>query len=202
MEEKPTPTPPSERRFSWKTLIVGAFLGIVIGAVGLAASILGAYAFFQKESVAKMAETKELEPLLLRADFDWSVKDLDGNATSLKALSGQPSLLHFWKPSCVSCVAEIPSMNELYEAFGAKGLNFAAIALQADEDLAVDVAEHGVRFPVYSADLNAIPPVFKIKGTPTTFVIDRDGLVILKHAGAVDWSAGDIGAYLDRLFTE
>ncbi|MCF6287301.1 MAG: redoxin domain-containing protein, partial [Candidatus Hydrogenedentes bacterium] len=111
-------TPPKKinlRRFSWETLLVGVVLGIALFVGGIFAILLGSYTFFRKEAVTKMAELKELKPLLLRADLDWSVKDLNGDSVDLKAFEGQPLLLHFWNPTCVSCIAEIPSLNTLYD---------------------------------------------------------------------------------------
>ena len=132
-------------------------VGIFVGAIGLIAITLITFLFFQKEASQKMAETKELAPLLLKADFDWSVEDLNGNPVSLSTFAGQPLLLHFWNPSCVSCLAEIPSINDLYDNFGERGLAFAAVAIEADGDLAVDVAENDIRFPVYRGDTKTPP---------------------------------------------
>lgn len=201
MEDTPTETHSRKPAFAWKTLLVGAVLGVVVGVLGLSALVLGSYAFFQKKAVIKMAETKELSPLLLRADLEWSVTDIQGETVSMTSFSGRPLLLHFWNPTCVSCVAEIPSLNALYERFEAQGLAFAAVALHGEDSLAVDVAANDIRFPVYRGDLKGIPPVFKATATPTTCIVDPDGFIVLRHAGAVDWMAGDGPAYLERLTT-
>ena len=199
MENTTTATQIATRRFSWKTLLVGVVLGIVLFIGGTFALLLGSYTFFRKEAITKMAEAKELKPLLLRADLNWSVKDLNGESVDLKTFAGHPLLLHFWNPACVSCIAEIPSLNSLYETFQAKGLTVAGIALYADDELAIDVAQYGVRFPVYSVDKEDIPSFFQLSATPTTFIIDQDGFVALKHAGAVDWSNGDGAAFVEAL---
>ena len=199
MEETPAPAPQSKRPFPWKALLAGALIGIFVGIFSLTAVVLASYTFFQKAAVTRMAETKDLKPLLLRADLDWTVDDLDGQPVSMKTLAGQPLLLHFWNPTCVSCVAEIASLNALYDAFQAKGLAFAAVALHADDALAVDVAENKIRFPVYRGDSKTVPPVFTVTATPTTYVIDRDGFILLHHTGAVDWMNGDGPAFLERL---
>jgi len=199
MSDSPSPSP---RRFHWKTLLAGAVLGMVTGALALAALLLGSYAFFQKAAVTKMAEIKELEPLALRADLNWTVTDLRGAPFDMNRLDGQPLFLHFWTPSCVSCIAEIPGINALYDTFQDRGLAFAAIALHADDALAADVAAHGIRFPVYRGNSPDIPTVFKVRSAPTTYVVDRDGFIVLHHAGAVDWTAGDGHAYLEKVLAD
>lgn len=196
MESSPPP-----RRFAWKTLLIGALIGIGLGGVGLAALLLGSYAFFNQQAVKKIADTKELKPLLLRADFDWAVMDLQGNSVDLKQQAGKTTLLHFWTPTCVSCIAEIPSLNALFDTFAPKGLSVVAVALHGEGDLAGDVAMHDIRFPVYSVDRSVIPPVFNSHALPTTYLIDTEGFVTLHHTGAVDWSSGDAGAFLERLLT-
>ncbi len=196
MESSPPP-----RRFAWKTLLLGALIGIGLGSVGLAALLLGSYAFFNQQAVKKIAESKELKPLLLRADFDWSVTDLQGNSVDMKQQLGKTTLLHFWNPTCVSCIAEIPGLNAFYDTFAPQGLSLVAVALHGEGDLAGDVAMHGIRFPVYAADRSDIPPVFNTHALPTTYLIDTEGFVTLHHTGAVDWTAGDAAAFLKRSLT-
>jgi cytochrome c biogenesis protein CcmG/thiol:disulfide interchange protein DsbE len=187
---------PTRRGFAWKTLVLGLLLGLVGGTVGLAALILGAYAFFQQEAVTAMAEQKELEPLHLRADLEWTVTTLDGTEVSMSTFSGQPLLLHFWNPSCVSCLAEIPSLNDLYETFAPAGLQVIAVAIQGDDGLARDVAAHGVAFPVYAGSTATLPAGLRPTAIPTTYLIDRTGFIHLAHRGAADWSRGDTADFL------
>tara|TARA_R110001592_G_scaffold159604_1_gene391215 strand:+ start:223 stop:849 length:627 start_codon:yes stop_codon:yes gene_type:complete len=201
MDESPTPSPASARSFSWKTLLLGALLGIVLGIVGIIGTLLISYAFFQKAAVSKMADVKELKPLVLQSDFNWSVNDLQGAPVDLTALQGQLVLFHFWNPTCVSCVAEVPGMNALYDTYRDKGLNIVAVALNTEDDLAVDLADLEVRFPVYTIKREDIPPVFASQAIPTTFIVDQTGFVVFQHTGAVDWTTGDGGAFIEKFLT-
>lgn len=195
-------TPSTKRRFAWKTLLVGILAGLAAGSVGLAVVILGAYAFFQEQAVKAMAEQKELKPLTLRADLDWTVTDLQGETVNLQSLSGQPILLHFWNPDCVSCLAEIPSLNALHDAFAPRGLAMVAVALHGDGDLGVDVAAHQIRFPVFAGKTANIPDVLSPSAIPTTFLVDEAGFIVLRHRGAVDWSKGDAADFLNHWLGE
>ena len=193
--DQPTNDTP-KRGFAWKTLLIGLLIGLVGGTVGLAAIILGAYAFFQKEAVTAMAERKELQPLKLRANLDWTVTDLQGETVNLQTFGGQPILLHFWNPTCVSCIAEIPGLNTLYETFAPQGLTVVAVALHGEEDLSVEVARNDIRFPVYEGKTGTIPDGLRPTGLPTTYFIDAAGFIVLDHRGAVDWSSGDGADFL------
>lgn len=193
---------PTTPRSPWKLLVAGGCLGCILGAAALLATLLIAYGFFQQKAVQKMAEVKELKPVQLRADYGWAVKRSDGSPLSLESLKGKPIFLHFWRPGCVSCVAEIPGINALYETCAEKGMVFVAVALDAPEDLDGALQMDGVLFPVYTVDVASIPPVFATTSTPTTWIIDKAGFIVYSHAGAVDWNSEEGRAFVESRCTE
>lgn len=199
---KPTTHPPERPRPAWKLLVAGGCLGAFFGAAALLTALLVAYGFFQQKAVQKMAETKELKPVQLRADYAWDVKSVDGAALSLASLKGKPIFLHLWRPGCVSCVAEIPGINALHEAFAAKGMQFVAIALGKVDDLDGELQMHGVQFPVYTVEGDKLPPIFSTTSTPTTFIIDQKGFIVYSHSGGVDWNSDDGRAFVESLCGE
>lgn len=188
-------------RSPWKLLLAGGCLGAIAGAFGLLASLLIAYNFYQQKAVQKMAETKELAPVQLRADYAWEVTGLDGTPLSLESLRGKPVFLHLWRPGCVSCVAEIPGINALHEAYAARGMQFVAIALGEKEKLESELQLHGVQFPVYTVAGDKLPPIFNATSTPTTYIIDRDGFIVYSHSGGVEWNSEDGRAFMEALCT-
>jgi thiol-disulfide isomerase/thioredoxin len=196
---EPTTHPPERPRTAWKHLVAGGCLGTFFGAVALLTALLVAYNFYQQKAVQKMAETKELKPVQLRADYAWEVKGVDGAPLSLETLKGKPIFLHLWRPGCVSCVAEIPGINALHEAYAAWGMQFVAIALGDVDDLDGELQMHGVEFPVYTVEGDKLPPMFSTTSTPTTFIIDRDGFIVYSHSGGVDWNSDDGRAFVESL---
>lgn len=190
---------PEKSRASWKLIMAGGCLGIVVGAAALLAGLLIAYGFYQQKAVKKMAEVKELKPVHLRADYGWTAKGVDGTTLSLESLKGKPVFLHLWRPGCVSCVAEIPGINALYNTFAEKGMQFVSIALESGKDLNADLQVNGVEFPVYTVEGNKLPAAFPATATPTTYIIDKAGFIVYSETGAVDWNSEDGRAFLESL---
>lgn len=186
-------------RSPWKILLAGGCLGAIAGAITLLAALLIAYNFYQQQAVQKMAETKALKPVQLRADYDWKVTGMDGETLSLESLRGKPVFLHLWRAGCVSCVAEIPGINALYNAYAGRGMAFVTIALGEKEKLESELQLHDVQFPVYTTAGDKLPPIFNTASTPTTYIIDRDGFIVYSHAGAVDWNSEDGRAFVEAL---
>ncbi len=199
---EPTTHTNERPRSAWKLLVAGGCLGTFLGAAALLTALLVAYGFFQQKAVQKMAETKELKPVQLRADYVWEVKSVDGAALSLESLKGKPLFLHLWRPGCVSCVAEIPGINALYDATAPLGMQFVAIALGEVDDLDGELQMHGVKFPVYTVEGDKLPPVFSTASTPTTYIIDKAGFIVYSHSGGVDWNSEDGKAFVASLCGE
>ena len=64
---------------------------------------------------------------------DFAVESLDGKPLKLSDFRGKFVLLDFWATWCVPCVAEIPSLKEVYDAFG-KDKRFVMISLSVDKE--------------------------------------------------------------------
>lgn len=195
--ETNAPQPTSPTRSAWKPFLAGGCLGIVLGAVLLMGAFLIAYNFFYTQSVTKMAEAKDLQPVRIRADFNWSLAGADGATLDLHTLQGRPIFLHLWRPECVSCLAEIPGLNALFREFEGKGIAFVSVSLDADP--AAALADHDVHFPVYTAGAGGIPAPFHTLSTPTTYIIDSAGFIVFRHTGAQDWDSPDARDFLAHL---
>jgi len=201
MDVSPESTP-SKNGSSWKLIMAGGCFGILVGAAALLAALMIAYGYYQQKAVQKMAEMKELKPVQLRADYAWTAQGVDGTALSLESLKGKPIFLHLWHAGCVSCVAEIPGINALYDAYGARGMQFVAIALGKEDNLIGELQMNAVQFPVYTVEGDTLPAVFNTTSTPTTYLINKAGFIVYAHTGAVDWNSDDGKAFVESLCAE
>ncbi len=117
---------------------------------------------------------------------------LDGQPRHIRQLLGQVVLVNFWATSCSSCVHEMPELVATYQRYRAQGFQTLAVAMDYDPPAAVaDFAEsRQLPFPVVIDNTGAIARSFgPVTLTPTTFLINKHGLIVKRYLGAPDFVA-------------
>jgi peroxiredoxin len=144
-----------------------------------------------------------------KAAPEFTIQDSDRSVT-LSQYRGKIVVLNFWATWCPPCVEEMPSLVELQKRMQGQGKDVVVLAVSVDDDgddyhkflkdHSVDlltVREAGER-----TDKGVLAPVSERYGTikvPETYIIDRNGVILRKFIGAVDWSQQEIVEYLTRL---
>lgn len=116
---------------------------------------------------------------------DFQLQTLNGQTVSLKALRGKPVLINFWATWCPPCKAEMPYLQQINDTWSAKGLVL----------LAVDIGEKPATVEKFMTELNLsmtipmdtdgkVAKAYLIGAIPTTFLIDKDGVIRQKVIGA------------------
>ena len=116
---------------------------------------------------------------------------LDGTPLSLDRLKGKVVMVNFWATWCPVCRAEMPGWQKFYDTNKSRG--FELIAMSIDDDQA-DIKNHlkgkPFTFPVaWRWDDKTDDNFGDIIGTPTLFVVGKDGKVVWTKRGRV--TAGD-----------
>ncbi len=134
-------------------------------------------------------------------DFDFSVKDLSGNTVDFKNFRGKIVFLNLWATWCGPCRSEMPSIQKLYEGIGKEKVSFVMLSLD-DERLSRKVKSfterNGFTFPVFT-NTGQLTEQLQVPSIPTTFVIDRDGYVVLKEVGMRNYDTPKFKKYLEQL---
>ena len=132
-------------------------------------------------------------------DFDesWNLLTADGEEQTLSSLKGQVVVVNYWATWCPPCVAEMPSMQSLYEAYEGK---VAFLFVARDEPVKVEqfLKKNAYTFPVFY-ELNAPPSAMRSNSLPTTFILDKNGKIAAKKVGAADWNSSRVHNLLDGL---
>ena len=137
--------------------------------------------------------------------------DLEGPAPSIvfKTLAGdaielggveKPMLVNFWSTTCGICLSEMPELVGLYNEYNARGVEMVMVA--GPHDLPNEVLEmaeaNAWPFPVALDIDGRVDAAFgKIKGTPTRFLINREGQFVARMVGKADLP--QIRKHLDQL---
>ena len=119
--------------------------------------------------------------------YDFSVKTAAGETITLSEVLAENKmvLLNFWYSTCGPCVNEFPYMNEAYNLYKDKGGAVVAIDPMDDANTVANFkASMGLEFNMASCSATW-SQIFGLTGYPTSFVIDRYGVICLKEVGGI-----------------
>jgi cytochrome c biogenesis protein CcmG, thiol:disulfide interchange protein DsbE len=114
--------------------------------------------------------------------------DTAGNPASLASYRGQVVLVNLWATWCPPCKAEMPALESFYRKHKDEG--FVIVAIN-DGDPTADVIqfvqEYGLSFPVWlDPKYIATEQAFRTLNLPSSFVIDRNGTIVLSWVGGIN----------------
>lgn len=120
---------------------------------------------------------------------DFELQELDGKTISLRGLRGKPVLLNFWATWCHWCRVEMPFLEELYEEWSENGLVMLAIDVGESASTVERFLESNNVSLLVLLDASAVvAKKYNIRGYPTTYFVDKDGII----------QGIKIGAFLDK----
>ncbi len=101
-------------------------------------------------------------------------------------LRGKVTLLNFWGTWCGPCRREMPEFQRVYEEWSARGFEIVAIAYNDSEAAMSDFRdEFGLSFPLALDDTGAVNEDYAIQTRPSSFLLDRDGIIKMRHFGVL-----------------
>ena len=112
--------------------------------------------------------------------------DMDGKMHDLSDLKGKVVVVNFWATWCPPCRREMPSLERLKQRLQSRGLAVLAVDVGEDADTVFAFTgqlEPAPTFPLLLDRDSQAMQRWKVKGLPTTFVIDQQGRVIFRAIG-------------------
>jgi thiol-disulfide isomerase/thioredoxin len=135
-----------------------------------------------------------------RQAIGFSLKLVDGRTVTLSSFRGKVVFLNFWATWCPPCRAEMPSMEVLYRRFRDQGLEFLAVdIMENSKDVSAFLSDYKLSFPAALDSSGSISNNYGIQAIPATFIVDRDGRIILSTVGGRNWNTPAIIAAFDEL---
>jgi cytochrome c biogenesis protein CcmG/thiol:disulfide interchange protein DsbE len=126
-----------------------------------------------------------------------------GSPIRVSDLKGKVALIDFWASWCVPCRASFPAIDTLQKELGGKGFRAIAVNLDeqrrnADQFLAARPHTMTIAFDPEGKAAEA----FKLKGMPSTIVIDRHGNIRFTHMGYTEKTLAQFRAEILQLLGE
>jgi peroxiredoxin len=126
---------------------------------------------------------------------------LAGKNIDLNDLKGKVVMVNFWATWCPPCVEEIPSLQRLYAAKKAKGLEILAVDVgETPEKMQQFLADKPIEFPVLMDVDGSALKTWGVHAFPTTLVLDRQHQIRYAVFGAFAWDSAEVLQTLAPLF--
>ena len=140
-------------------------------------------------SPAPTATAAPADPLVGHYAPDVTIRDLRDTPTTLSSLRGKVVLLNFWYASCLPCQIEMPALERIYLAHQSQG--FAVVGIDV-VDNAATISEYtsrlGITYPMLRDIGERAVLAYQVHATPSSFLIDGDGVIRAIYAGPVNTS--------------
>lgn len=167
-------------------------LGLILFTpVGFHARVVVSRLFAFSPSILEEEERPTL------SNYNWNLVRLDGTTLDFNALEGKVVLINIWATWCPPCVAEMPNLHDLYLDYGDR-VEFLMVANDEVDKVTAFLDRRKFEFPVYF-ESSLRPSELASKSIPTTFIIDKNGNIIVKKIGVADWNSAGIRDILETL---
>jgi thiol-disulfide isomerase/thioredoxin len=118
---------------------------------------------------------------------DFALPDLEGNEVRLSDLRGKVVLLNFWATWCSYCRRFLPILSTAHEELKEKG--FIVVAVDVREEMSrvrAYIEENELSFLTVLDRKGSTARLYRIRGLPTSFFIDQEGIVQGIYIGLMD----------------
>jgi len=140
--------------------------------------------------ITQPAKPPSLGPGDIAPDFELQVvgpNGLTGDKVMLSSFRGKVVSLEFMMSWCEYCRAVAPAVESIREDYEAKGVVFISVAGTSNgasaESTAAFIKEYGTQWTYVLDSDNSVFSKYHVEGTPTFFILDRDGVVVSTFSG-------------------
>jgi cytochrome c biogenesis protein CcmG/thiol:disulfide interchange protein DsbE len=133
---------------------------------------------------------------------DFTLSDIGGNMVSLSEHRGKVVLVEFWATWCAPCRESIPSVNNIFEKYRDRGLMVLGISINRGVNVRSEVdafikAQH-ITYPVLLG-AHHVEHISGVRSIPMGYLIDTDGVVVIRHVGFFPGFAGNLSVEIEKL---
>lgn len=144
-------------------------------------------------SPSEIAETKRAR----LQQYHWELLDSQGVPYNLSQSEGKVILINFWATWCPPCRAEMPSLQALFDTYGQE-VDFYFVSQEDASTQLRFLDKKGYHLPIYTQI--AYPPEYiGASSLPTTYLIDKDGSIVMKEVGAAKWDSETVRNLINQL---
>ncbi len=132
--------------------------------------------------------------------YEWKLHGVNTESINFNRAKGKVVLINYWATWCPPCIAEMPSLQKLYNDYKDE-VEFLFITMDDDPELNKFMDDKNYYYPIYRS-LSETPKPFNGKTLPTTYLIGKSGSVVINKVGAADWNTAKVRETIDTLLAE
>ena len=170
--------------------------------VGLGIVLIAASVFYILNDTLPQNDFSTVHVKVNYSAPELTLTDTQGISHSLIDYRGQVVLINLWATWCIPCTKEMPALQSFYNQYKDKG--FVVIAINdgdSKQDVLQFAKEYDLTFPIWlDPTYIATEQAFKTMNLPSSFVIDRNGIVQFMWVGGI--SREMLDARIASLITE
>ena len=133
-------------------------------------------------------------------DYRWELRSLEGKPFYFEEAKGKVVVLNFWATWCPPCIAEMPGLQKLYDDYKDKVVFVFASNERADV-INNFMTKNDYNLPVFNP-VSRAPQLLASESIPTTYVVDKQGAIVIAKSGVADWNSKKVRTLIDDLLLE
>ena len=134
-------------------------------------------------------------------DFDLTF--LDGGSLRLSGLRGKMVVLNFWASWCPPCLESLPQLERLRNILSGRNFQILAVNVDSKPEKALRFLERNpVGYPSASDPDGLLPRKYQLQTMPTSYLIDRRGIVRHVHNGFSRHDFGELHARIKQMLEQ
>ncbi len=143
--------------------------------------------------IEKVEEADKLTEL----NYKWSYSEADGTRHSFSDTKGKVVFINQWATWCPPCVAEMPSIQKLYDSYkDNEQVVFIFLSGEHPDKTTAFLQKHNYTFPSYSY-VRALPTPLFSQNIPATHIISPNGEILVSETGATNWNSEKVHELID-----
>lgn len=147
-------------------------------------------------------KTTKKEIRLQAKDWSWIILNKEGQKIYLANFRGKVILINFWATWCAPCLAELPALQDLYNHFkNHNDIVFLFITTENLDKAHSFLVKKGYNLPIYQQIFPAPPPLYS-NTIPSTYLIDKQGNIIIEVHRAKRWNSDKTISLINKLLNQ
>ena len=135
------------------------------------------------------------------ADYDWTIRPLDGAPVALEAFRGHVLFINLWASWCTPCIREMETIERLRARLADTDVRFLVVAAEGEDAVRRHLRRYPHDLPIH-LEVDPIPPAFGMRGLPTSWIVDREGRILVRRHGEAVWDTDEVERFVRALAAE